>query len=995
MSNSVVEFQVQIASIMEVLANAAVAEICKIVDDGYAVVHLEMTQSHKDNEFLRRKLKLMELQIAKFRAERTKFSEGSVHNRFHGIRLLNRNSNREKAMTGPTWQSRARLSNRSFGNSSIPRDRQPIDVDQEDVSPSKHMAATSDESAETEEGEPDLLIIKDEGEADDQDSRISHPARTVEGSRELTTQLAAATTEDPAFQSSGPRGNNNYNNTAMEQSAETEEEEPDLLIIKVEGEADDQDSRISHPARTVEGSRELNTQLAAATTENPAFQSSGPRGNNNYNNTAMEQSAETEEGEPDLLIIKVEGEADDQDSRISHPARTVESSRELTTQLAAATTEDPAFQSRGPRGNNNYNNTAMEQSAETEEEEPDLLIIKDEGEADDQDSRISHPARTVESSRELTTQLAAATTEDPAFQSSGPRGNNNYNNTAMEQSAETEEGEPDLLIIKDEGEADDQKSRSRQPARTVEGSRELTTQLTAATTEDPAFQPRGPRGNDYNNTAMEQSAETEEGEPDLLIIKVEGEADDQDSRISHPARTVEGSRELTTQLAAATTENPAFQSSGPRGNNNYNNTAMEAKSTVEGERDLQPWKKEEGLREMPGTDSGHRMTDPNTQTSLDTDQTELTEQLRTKHSILTVNRSDTVFKSDLEPESLSQVFQLTGPGPVAKQQRSLNPERTTDLPVNSRKRRVSDTANDRPSCSSYAAETVSGSPLPLKKLNPIPPLPQMVRGEHEYSQGGSGVKSEVIVIDSLHVDEGEDGDGTPSSWRQGDIMEHRHHQGGHSEADAMLLGGHSSNTYHHHHPHPGVQPAARQNSPDNHFYTIGMDGAFNNRLGTFQNPATTAPLAEGTGELQDPTWVDFEGSAPDTHLGDMTGTHQDRGSREEGARSYRCTFCGREYPHLCQLKMHQRVHTGEKPYECALCGKQFSQLCGLKRHQRVHTGEKPFRCAQCGKQFSHSSNLKVHQSVHTGEKRFHCTQCGKNFSFLSNLIRHQAVHARK
>ncbi|KAM9398756.1 uncharacterized protein ACWYII_031267 isoform 2-T2 [Salvelinus alpinus] len=995
MSNSVVEFQVQIASIMEVLANAAVAEICKIVDDGYAVVHLEMTQSHKDNEFLRRKLKLMELQIAKFRAERTKFSEGSVHNRFHGIRLLNRNSNREKAMTGPTWQSRARLSNRSFGNSSIPRDRQPIDVDQEDVSPSKHMAATSDEqSAETEEGEPDLLIIKDEGEADDQDSRISHPARTVEGSRELTTQLAAATTEDPAFQSSGPRGNNNYNNTAMEQSAETEEEEPDLLIIKVEGEADDQDSRISHPARTVEGSRELNTQLAAATTENPAFQSSGPRGNNNYNNTAME-SAETEEGEPDLLIIKVEGEADDQDSRISHPARTVESSRELTTQLAAATTEDPAFQSRGPRGNNNYNNTAMEQSAETEEEEPDLLIIKDEGEADDQDSRISHPARTVESSRELTTQLAAATTEDPAFQSSGPRGNNNYNNTAMEQSAETEEGEPDLLIIKDEGEADDQKSRSRQPARTVEGSRELTTQLTAATTEDPAFQPRGPRGNDYNNTAMEQSAETEEGEPDLLIIKVEGEADDQDSRISHPARTVEGSRELTTQLAAATTENPAFQSSGPRGNNNYNNTAMEAKSTVEGERDLQPWKKEEGLREMPGTDSGHRMTDPNTQTSLDTDQTELTEQLRTKHSILTVNRSDTVFKSDLEPESLSQVFQLTGPGPVAKQQRSLNPERTTDLPVNSRKRRVSDTANDRPSCSSYAAETVSGSPLPLKKLNPIPPLPQMVRGEHEYSQGGSGVKSEVIVIDSLHVDEGEDGDGTPSSWRQGDIMEHRHHQGGHSEADAMLLGGHSSNTYHHHHPHPGVQPAARQNSPDNHFYTIGMDGAFNNRLGTFQNPATTAPLAEGTGELQDPTWVDFEGSAPDTHLGDMTGTHQDRGSREEGARSYRCTFCGREYPHLCQLKMHQRVHTGEKPYECALCGKQFSQLCGLKRHQRVHTGEKPFRCAQCGKQFSHSSNLKVHQSVHTGEKRFHCTQCGKNFSFLSNLIRHQAVHARK
>ncbi|XP_014065192.2 zinc-responsive transcriptional regulator ZAP1 isoform X7 [Salmo salar] len=214
MSGSVVEFQAQIASIMEVLANAAVTEICKIVDDGYAVVHMEISQSHKDNEFLRRKMKLLELQIARFRSERTKFSEGSVQNRFHGIRLLNRHNHRETVTTGPTWQSRARLSNRSFGNSSIPRDRQPIDVDQEDVSSSKHMVATSDASAETEEGEPDLLIIKDEGEADDQDSRISHPTRTVEGSRELTT----ATTEDPAIQAIGHRGNNSYNNTAMEVS---------------------------------------------------------------------------------------------------------------------------------------------------------------------------------------------------------------------------------------------------------------------------------------------------------------------------------------------------------------------------------------------------------------------------------------------------------------------------------------------------------------------------------------------------------------------------------------------------------------------------------------------------------------------------------------------------------------------------------------------------------------------------------------------------------
>ncbi|XP_038856105.1 zinc finger protein with KRAB and SCAN domains 8-like [Salvelinus namaycush] len=64
-------FHTQIASIMEVLANAAVAEICKVVDDDYAVFRLEMSQSQKENRTLRRKLQLLELKVVRERAERT------------------------------------------------------------------------------------------------------------------------------------------------------------------------------------------------------------------------------------------------------------------------------------------------------------------------------------------------------------------------------------------------------------------------------------------------------------------------------------------------------------------------------------------------------------------------------------------------------------------------------------------------------------------------------------------------------------------------------------------------------------------------------------------------------------------------------------------------------------------------------------------------------------------------------------------------------------
>ncbi|CAL8270765.1 unnamed protein product [Gadus morhua 'NCC'] len=62
-----VGFQAQIASIIEMLANSAVVEICKLVDDGYAALRSQMDRerekSEKENDALRRKLRDMDVKM--------------------------------------------------------------------------------------------------------------------------------------------------------------------------------------------------------------------------------------------------------------------------------------------------------------------------------------------------------------------------------------------------------------------------------------------------------------------------------------------------------------------------------------------------------------------------------------------------------------------------------------------------------------------------------------------------------------------------------------------------------------------------------------------------------------------------------------------------------------------------------------------------------------------------------------------------------------------
>ena len=60
-------FQSQLLSVMEVLAKAAVAEITRRVDDSCAVLRLEVSQSRRDIELLKRKSEVMEAELRRSR----------------------------------------------------------------------------------------------------------------------------------------------------------------------------------------------------------------------------------------------------------------------------------------------------------------------------------------------------------------------------------------------------------------------------------------------------------------------------------------------------------------------------------------------------------------------------------------------------------------------------------------------------------------------------------------------------------------------------------------------------------------------------------------------------------------------------------------------------------------------------------------------------------------------------------------------------------------
>ncbi|XP_061110330.1 zinc finger protein 436-like isoform X2 [Conger conger] len=186
--SSCVVFHSQLTSILEVLTKAAVTEICQLVDDGYAVLRVEISRSEKENQSLKRKLQMLELMVARGYAEAGLRETSAANSRPDGAQAFDGSRGTER-------ENNFAAAERAFGSQlgiSLWRDGEPTAVDEEDTSLASPLRDEC--TVDMDEGGSQSLLIKEETFEEDLES--SHP-QAVESDHVERAPIAELQTAPP------------------------------------------------------------------------------------------------------------------------------------------------------------------------------------------------------------------------------------------------------------------------------------------------------------------------------------------------------------------------------------------------------------------------------------------------------------------------------------------------------------------------------------------------------------------------------------------------------------------------------------------------------------------------------------------------------------------------------------------------------------------------------------------------------------------------------
>ncbi|CAK1555955.1 unnamed protein product [Leptosia nina] len=108
----------------------------------------------------------------------------------------------------------------------------------------------------------------------------------------------------------------------------------------------------------------------------------------------------------------------------------------------------------------------------------------------------------------------------------------------------------------------------------------------------------------------------------------------------------------------------------------------------------------------------------------------------------------------------------------------------------------------------------------------------------------------------------------------------------------------------------------------------------------------------------------------------------------------KCSFCEYKASNAEQVKIHERLHTGEKPYVCKECNAGFHRKSSYLQHIAIHLPEKTVQCDQCPARFKSVTLMRIHKNRHRAPQyRYKCGVCDNSFARRRNAARHlQRVH---